>query len=200
MKKNLKKKIILLSGAIVVLLAGLVATTLAWLTDTKTSSINFVMGDVNYECQFNINSDSIVVPGQPLFNADAITITNKSTVATNVRVKIAVTEKDKTDLITDIVEITFDENSDWVNDGDYWYYKGKPTSLTDDSANISAVTDPSVGDVLNFNVNMTFDGSKVGNDYSGKSYTITIVVEGKQAEYVLWENMANIDFTTGLAK
>lgn len=202
MKISLNKKIIILGAVVLLLLVGLVGTTLAWLTDTKEANINFVMGDVNYECSFNIADNQVVVPGQPLINDGEIKIVNKSTVPTNVRVKILVTEKDQTDELNDIVTISFLGNSNWVKDDTdgYWYYKGKPTDLTDRSADVSVASDKTNGDELIFNANISFDGAKVGNSYSGKTYTIKVIIEGKQAEYVLWENMANIDFSTGLSK
>lgn len=196
MKLTMKKKIILLSTLIVLLLTGLVATTVAWLTDTASSTTTFVMGDVSYECEFNIDSERTVVPGEPLFSSDAITITNKSTVKTNLRAKISITDgiNDGTDLVSIVL------NGDWKIETDgYWYYLGKPTDLSDRSADIKAVTN-TTGENIPFDINMSFDGSAVGNSYSGTTFTVTITLEGKQAEYVLWESMVDIDFTTGLGK
>lgn len=196
MKISLKKKIILLSTLIVLLLTGLVATTVAWLTDTASSTTSFVMGDVSYECKFNIDSERLVVPGEPLFSSDAITITNKSTVKTNLRAKISITDGTKDGI--DLVSISLNENWKIGTDG-YWYYLGKPTTLSDRTADIAAITN-TTGVEIPFDISMSFDGNEVGNDYSGKTFTITITLEGKQAEYVLWENMVDIDFTTGLGK
>lgn len=196
MKLTLKKKIILLSSVIVLLLTALVATTVAWLTDTKSSTTNFVMGDVSYDCAFSLNTQSIVVPGEPLFSSSAVVITNKSTVKTNLRAMISITS-DGLDA-SNLVSISL--NGNWVKDVDgYWYYISKPTTLTDRSADIDAVTGDT-GVTIPFDISMSFDGSLVGKSHSGKTYTVTITIEGKQAEYVLWENMANIDFETGLTK
>ena len=58
-----------------------------------------------------------------------------------------------------------------------------------------ANTNPSSFPFSEFKLN----GYTVGNEHSGKTVTITITFYAKQAEYVTWDELGTVNFTTGLA-
>ncbi len=197
MKKKLTIVLVLLA---VVLLAGIVGTTYAWLTDQKAATNTYTIGDVTYDVTFGATSDGVVVPGQPLFDATGFVITNKSNVASNIRVKYSVSEVGVngavacgTNAATDVILLTL--ATGWVLDGEYVYYgtEAAPTIIpaaTNTTEGVALTADPLSG--------MAFNGAIVGNTFSGKVYTVAITVQAKQADYVTWADLASFSFETGL--
>lgn len=192
----MKKKLIVLSILLGVALIGLIGTTVAWLTSTGSETIDFTMGQVVYTIETQNTTIDTVVPGQNLFedNANSVIIKNKSNVTTQLRVKIDITTKNSSPDLSDFII----ELSGWKigNDG-YWYYGDTDG---DNSAVISVSTNLTEGIVVSFPLNLTLDGTKIGNSFAGHSYSITITFEAKQSEHVKWSDMGSIDFSTGLAK
>lgn len=200
--KKIKKSVYL----VIIMLLGVVGLTAyavtAWLTDTDTTGPStFTVGDVEYSWSGELVTSTHVVPGQELVDVnDADTdeegifqLTNASNVASELRVKItAVTNYPAAD--TDALGLlTLVLGSNWaLNSDGYYYYivTGSP-----DNPIIAAGAQ-----VLPVLISLKLDGSKVGNDYTGATFTLTLMFEAKQAAYVTWEQLgtANIDFSTGL--
>ena len=117
------------------------------------------------------------------------------------------------DEFLDIASVTFNTAIDanggaWLVDGAnkaLYYNKAlKPDEVT---GSIFAITDDPNGDYTIY-----FDGSKMGNDYTGMSFELKFTAEAIQTNNVgafdgstaesaaaFWANYSNVDFTTGLA-
>ncbi len=181
---------------VIILLLGVIGFTTyavtAWLTDTDTTGPStFTVGDVEYTWGGALTSSTAVVPGEELVTT-TFTLTNSSTVSSELRFKITAVV-DYPSANTDALDkLLITLGSNWVKDGDYYYYKvGDPADPV-----IVAGTQ-----VLNVITNLKLDGSKVGNAYTGATFSITLMFEAKQAQYVTWTQLgtAGINFSTGLA-
>lgn len=196
-----KKKIIFLSVGILFVVATLVVTIAAWLTDTdSTDETEFTIGDVTFVFEGSlIETNDPIVPGQQLVAEDGINgikLLNKSTVSTELRVLVTVTVDGIT--VTDLSSIFttgsigdgFSLASGWtLNEDGYWYY----------SVSGSSVITTSVKEIALLS-SLKLDGSKVGNDYATKLLTIQFTFQAKQAEYVTWAELGSIDFDLGIQK
>ncbi|MDD4212271.1 MAG: hypothetical protein PHY42_02600 [Bacilli bacterium] len=188
--KKIKKSIYL----VIIMLLGVVGLTTyavtAWLTDTDTSGPQtFTVGDVEFALSGAATTVTPVVPGQELV-ATKYTLTNASTVSTELRVKITiVTSYPSVDEdAKSLVLMTLGSNWGTETDG-YYYYSVSSNPI------IVAGTQ-----ALDFLTSLKLDGSKVGNPYTAATFTVTIMFEAKQADYVTWTELgsASIDFTTGI--
>jgi hypothetical protein len=188
--KKIKKSIYL----VIIMLLGVVGLTTyavtAWLTDTDTSGPQtFTVGDVEFALSGAATTVTPVVPGQELV-ATKYTLTNASTVSTELRVKITiVTSYPSADTdAKSLVLMTLGSN--WgAETGGYYYY-----SVSSDPIIVAGTQ------ALDFLTSLKLDGSKVGNPYTAATFTVTIMFEAKQADYVTWTELgtASIDFTTGI--
>ncbi|MFA6626947.1 MAG: hypothetical protein WCT17_00245 [Bacilli bacterium] len=190
--RKIKKSIYL----VIIMLLGVVGLTTyavsAWLTDTDTTGPHtFLVGDIEYTWSGAKVTDTYVVPGQELV-ATAFTLTNASNVDSELRVKVTLTTTYPPAATNAKSLVTMVLGSNWgteETDG-YYYYE--------------ASTDPVIAagtQALVFLSSLKIDGSKVGNDYTGATFTLTLMFEAKQADYVTWAELgtASIDFETGLA-
>ncbi len=133
-------------------------------------------------------SQDVWVPGP-------LTILNKSTILTNIRVRIAYTyitpggvsteEVYRPTQNTDFV-VDFDEPDDWQYDAatECWNYRYGGTSGT---IEVPAATDLINGDIITL-INTLGYSSALGpnNVYEDKPVTVTLKVEAKQAQYGTW--------------
>lgn len=182
-----KKVIFGLSLVLVALFAIIAGSTFAWLTDKgESDKITYNVGKVDYEITVTPAATNEVVPGDTL--TPTFTITNNSTVATNIRVKVEVTS---TPTLTN-TQLVVTQGEGWILEEDGYYYYGesstKPTSIAVGGVPVSPIG------------GLTLDGPSVGNSYSGTTITIKISWEVKQAAKVEWSQMGSIDFQTGLTK
>ena len=208
------RKIIFLSLGLLLIVTTLVISISAWLTDTdEIDGSTFTVGDVSYTLNGNFIPSAIVVPGQPLL-AEEFTLTNNSTVSSELRILVDYTfrKEDANNPGTWIdVEVSsglngllsisetpqesggFSLHIDWKENlegqpAGYWYYSpSSGTEIPAESQNIPILS------------NLMLDGSKVGNTYSKHRLYIKFTFQAKQKEYVTWENLGSIDFSTGLA-
>lgn len=191
-----KKKIIFLSVGILFVVATLVVAIAAWLTDTaSTDETEFTIGDVTFVFDGSlIETNDPIVPGQQLVTEGGIKLLNESTVSTELRVLVTVTVDGSP--VTDLSSIFttgsigdgFSLASGWTLNGDgYWYY----------SVSGSSVITTSVEEIALLS-SLKLDGSKVGNDYATKPLTIQFTFQAKQAEYVTWAELGEIDFDLGI--
>lgn len=197
MKLVFNKKVILLLGALLVVAASALGLLIrAWLTDEEATPDKVVtVGDVEFAWAGDINPvEDYVVPGQNLVTTP-FTLTNASTVATELRVKIEVVYGAGDTNGIDLVDITFGEALGWVyNETDgYHYYQGTNATLESGKYKIAAGTQ-----TLNFVSSIVLDGSQVGNDFTNTAFTFTFTFQAKQNDYIAWSEMGSIDFETGL--
>lgn len=189
----MKKKIIVLCGVMIFALLGFIGTTVAWLTSTGSDTQTVTVGEVEYTFDKDLTSAGTVVPGQPLISEE-LTFTNSSTVLSQLRFTITLTTTATEDKLTvsNLVFKDADGNTvatftNWVKDGDYYYYGGTDVEIDTDTS--PATT---------FLKYLCFDGETVGNKHAGQVVTITITFQAKQAEYVSWTDLATYSFETGL--
>ena len=179
-----KKVIFGLSLVLVALFAIIAGSTFAWLTDKGDSNtITYNVGKVDYEISLTTAVSGQVVPGDTL--TPTFTITNNSTVATNIRVKVEVTSTPE----LSNTQLVVTPGTGWILEGGYYYYGTSSTAPTSINAGVEPVSP--IGD-------LELDGPSVGNSYSGTTITIKITWEVKQAANVDWADMGSISFETGL--
>ena len=190
----MKKKIIVLCGVLIFALLGFIGTTVAWLTSTGTKETTVTVGEVSYTITGDFVATGIVVPGQPLLSS-TVTLTNNSTVKSQLRVLIDVKTEATENKLTE-KHLLLETTGNWGTPVDatidseavqYYYYKGEEGII-----DAGAVID-------SFLSSLKFDGTKVGNAHAGQEVTITITFQAKQAEYVSWNDLTSYSFKTGLA-
>lgn len=195
MKKG--KKIILLSGLLLILVSLTISFMAAWLTDTKeTEETTFTVGKVEFTWSGEM-INSPVVPGQNLVNT-SYTLTNSSNVKSELRVKITITSSLLETDATDYVILTL--GNGWIKDNDYWYYQGSDTEeiIEDDVTKYKIAPTLTSIEVVK---SIILDGTKVGNTFSETTFNVQLMFEAKQSDYVTWEQLgtANIDFSKGIS-
>lgn len=189
--RKIKKSVYL----VLIMLLGVIGLTTyavtAWLTDTDTSGPHtFTVGKVEYTWAGAAldTTTTPAVPGQELVATD-FTLTNASTVESELRFSLAITTNypaDATDALS-LVDVTLGAN--WVyNETDHYYYYVVSTDP------IIAAGTQSI-DVL---TSAIIDGALVGNVYATKTFTITMIFQAKQADYVAWADLGSISFSTGI--
>lgn len=196
MKKS--KLIVLIVSLVIVLTAATYGITSAWLTDTDNKSETFTMGDISYTLAGAlIANTNKIVPGQNLVGT-TFTVTNGSTVASQLRMQITYTTVSGGTATTGVIYtaaaggngiITDINTGNWVYGNDnYWYLGSKTNNIP---VNTTAYT---------MFTSLKYNGAIIGNDYAAASgLVITITFQAKQAEYVDWADMGSINFSTGLA-
>ena len=202
-----KKLIVFLSIALIIIFAAATGITYAWLTSTGNATIEYTVGDVSYTVTGNVQGNTTVVPGENLTNT--FTITNNSNVTTNLRVAISTTYNGwtigevgdaNTPNKTDQILVAVNE-SGWESveeNGVLYFYYGQKADTGEGQTgpeDLGANTNPSSFPFSEFRLN----GYTVGNEHSGKTVTITITFYAKQADYVTWDELGSVNFTTGLA-
>lgn len=150
------------------------------------------MGDVEFTWDGAVSQD-LVVPGENIVATD-YTLVNASTIRTELRFKIEIYSDYLDGDGSDYVILTIDDG--WVLETDgFYYYRGSDTVVDEDKYKILPETE-----TITVITGIELDGSKVGNDFSSSSFTITLVFEAKQSDYVDWDTLgqSNINFSTGL--
>lgn len=189
-----KKKFIAILALLFLAIAALTANLIvAWLTDTaQTGPTEFKLGHVKFTWDGAVRQD-LVVPGENIVATD-YTLVNASTIRTELRFKIEIYSEYLDDDGSDYVILTIDDG--WVLETDgFYYYRGSDTVVEEGKYKIRPETE-----TITVITGIELDGSKVGNDFSSSSFTITLVFEAKQSDYVDWNTLgqSNIDFSTGL--
>lgn len=190
-----KGKIIILSVLLLALVALTSTLIAAWLTDTKTTPpTEFTVGDVKFQWVSPTWATGPIVPGQDLIpdsgtpDMNRLYLTNTSTVKTQLRVKVtAIVTLSGQSTGTDAIDLLYNFSlmDGWTfnQSENTWYYN-------------SVINPQTSVDVIN---TLVLDGAKVGNTYSQATLKVSFLFEAKQAEYVTWEQLGQIDFETGLA-
>lgn len=182
-----KGKIIILLGALLLVVAsGLGLAIRAWLTDEKeTGPKEITVGDVKFIWVGDIVNTGVIVPGQELVTTE-FKLANQSNVSTQLRVRIEVTYGQTSTDGFDLVDFVF--SGTWTKVGDYYYYNDR-----------SGVISPETEEVL-FISSIKLNGGKVGNTFANEKFNFKFTFQAKQSDYVNWDDMGSIDFTTGLNK
>jgi hypothetical protein len=200
-----KKLIVVLMISLIALIGASVGVTYAWLTSTGNKTIEYTVGDVSYTITGKVDASTIIVPGQNL--TSSFEIKNNSNVYTNLRVSVSTSMQGwtigkagtaQTPNTTDHILVAANaEGWELVTENNvmYFYYGQKEDSVAkiEDLAPYKA---PPTFPFSEFKLN----GYKVGNEYSGKTITITITFYAKQADYVTWDELGSFSFETGLPK
>jgi hypothetical protein len=190
-----KKYIILIIIALIFVVAVTTSVIRAWLTDTKkTSDSVFTIGDITYEWDGEQETGKIV-PGQNLIKT-VYTLTNSSTIYSELRVKIEVTSAYLDGDAISYVQIQMDTG--WVLEDGHWYYRGAETVQVTEG-DITKYNIQPLNQVIKTINSISLDGSKVGNDFSGSTFTLIFTFQAKQSDYVTWSDLGQLNFETGLA-
>lgn len=153
------------------------------------------VGDLRYTVAGSFDDTiTVFVPGQELLESD-ITITNNSPIPSQLRVKITytkITNPSGTPVIesvdyqagvNDHLSVTM--NALFVAVDGYFYYDGTSGLLPNSGALTSLIT------------SISYNGNLAGIDYANEAVTVTITIEGKQADHVSWSELVSYDFSTG---
>lgn len=166
----MKKRNLMLGSAIMLAVLLVVGGTLAWFTaETQPINNEFTAGTVEIELIDVFDGAPNVNPGDCY--TKEVAVKNTGTKRAMVRVKESTAITGYTgDGPTDISIVKFELNEDWVYDAatNYFYY----TKVLEPGA-----TTPSI---LKDN-QICFDGPKMGNDYQGSVFTITVEADAIQA-------------------
>lgn len=202
MSKN--KKRIVLSSLILVMVVALVFVARsvgAWLTDQQeTDKVTLQVGNVEYNLTgtSNLFVTSPVVPGQNLVEDNELKITNQSNVDSQIRFKFTATY-DNTgmdssftgDAVADeLLLTTFDpvwQLGTTAGLEGYYYLNGEDGVILANTTVANAIL-----------TSLILDGSKVGNQFAGKEFTIKFTFQAKQADHLTWQDAGSIDFITGI--
>lgn len=175
----MNKKIILgLSLVLVALFAIIAGSTFAWLTDKgESDTITYTVGEVDYEITITSSITNPVVPGDSI--APTFNIENKSNVATNLRIKMTISNDSGMTIGTeDTNQLIVTLGTNWVESDGYYYYKN--TDKTEGSISTTdVITSPIASLIIN--------GELVDNDYATETINIQILWEVKQAAHVDWD-------------
>ena len=200
-----KKLIVVLMICLIALLGASVGVTYAWLTSTGSKTIEYTVGDVSYTITGKVDASTVIVPGQNL--TSSFEIKNDSNVYTNLRVSVSTSMQGwtigeagtaETPNTTDHILVAVNsEGWELVTENNvmYFYYGQKEDTEGElGKEDLAPSTAPDAFPFSEFKLN----GYKVGNEYSGKTITITITFYAKQADYVTWEALGSFSFETGL--
>lgn len=172
--------------------ATLIVVVFALFIDTeKTPKITLKSGKVVYSLKGSTGS-GYVVPGQNLID-EAFTLTNESTIDSQLRFKILIVLNNETLELTDEriindIEASIGSDFELISTDGYYYFGG-----------IEGVVSKTKTTPITIVSEVILDGAFVKNEYADKNVKISFVFEAKQADHVTWEVLGteDIDFSTG---
>ena len=194
----MKKRITCLALCILLLLG--VASyngTRAWFATGTTKHQYLTSGKINYLLSGNLISvnEEVVLPGTELIEND-LTIENFSNIRTQLRISIRYDYYDSNGILhsdimydsnnsSSVLEVTMDEI--WIkgNSDDYYYYNGE-------SGVLNARSSSNDENVLSLISSLKYKGASTKIQNSGKTVSVTILIEGKQADYVTWQQLGEL--------
>lgn len=171
------KKTLLISLLVFSLIALLVVGgTMAWFTDKKELDNKFTAGTVKIEVnEHGFNDIENWNPGDTTNKKVSV----KSTGSKKTYVRVLLTpEWVDSNLSVENVELILADNTDWVFDNGYYYYKhilekGEVTSLLLEKVHLI--------------------GSETGNDYQGATLRINVAAEAVQASHEAYKDAWKIN-------
>jgi len=206
MKKKVFTLIIILTAAIAVIAFK---PSYAWVSENFNKSQKVDVGKLDYGFSGSIiQSQNIVTPELNLIDG-TLTAMNKSTITTNIRVKIVYTYYDAGILVDNTkiydnspnqdLQVDFSTaNGTWdyipvsVSDpsSGCWLYKPNGASL-DSPYKIPVSTDLNNGDSIPLIDFLGYSGINVNptDGYEGQHVTIKVTIDAKQADYAEWKTI-----------
>ena len=167
----------------------LVGVTIAYFTSTSTLENEFKSGKYKTVTEENFTSPTNWKPGDT--TPKTITTTNQGTLPVRVRVKLeeSWTSENNNDLLLKynnerVSIINFDNQDDWIKDGDYYYYIGDLAPGDSTSSLIQSVTyNPNTPSDINCTSNNgVYNCQSSGDGYDGGTYTLNITIETVQSD------------------
>ncbi|WP_026896143.1 TasA family protein [Clostridiisalibacter paucivorans] len=170
----MKKRLMVILSTVALLSLLVVGGTMAWFTSNPEPVVNaFTAGTVEIEVNEHGFSDITNWNPGDTTNKDVSVISNGSK-KSYVRVSLTPEwHKEGYDLSSGNVDLILANNSDWVKQGDYYYYKhilneGEETSLLLDE--------------------VEFIGAETSNDYQGAVLKISVKAEAVQASHEAYKD------------
>ena len=197
----LKKK-----GLLLIFLSTLVifltTMTYAWISYFNTNKdVILEVGNILYEVDTNLDTSKAYYPGDDLGN---INIINKSTIDTQVRVKIEY-------LINDVLFdyqndtdslILFNLNANLkYNETDKYFYYNELEEVDENTIytfEIPSVDDTTNGVLLNIIDSIILNGERMDNGFKNASISIKIYFQIKQKDHLEWIDCDTLNFETGV--
>ncbi len=194
MKKN--KVLLISSVSLIIVVIGLVVSiTFGWLSIFNSNTGGTVsVGSLTYEKAGDFITDSqVIYPGMELLDTD-FTLTNNSTITSQLRIRIDYTKVTNpgtiqvdtvsyTDAVDEHLAVVF--GTSFTYDNNYWYYDGLSGVVPAESGLMSLIT------------SISYNGTYAGLDYSGQTVDISVTIEVKQSDNVTWSELTAYDFQTG---
>lgn len=171
------RKLLLSLSLLMLVITGIFVYALLTDKDTK-GSIKYQIGDLEYVVEGDI-LDNYIYPGINLVT-ESYTLTNNSTIATELRIKLRFylgdTWYNLEDFLIFIEEDGFDfNNENWTASGGYLYFN---ETLTGEE-NITLFT------------KLILDGHVVKNQFESKDFKIELTIHAKQKDNVDWESLGS---------
>ena len=188
-----------------ILIISFVTITYAWFVQVKrTGAVYFKTGEVLYVItddtfKNKLIDDEIIVPGQDLVKSDPVYILNESTLSSNLRIKGYVTINGIKYNLNNIDndEIIEKLDSMWIYDeASECFYPYE----NDEEKIFSAVLISQTGKtdtVINLIESLKLNGNIIGNSVSSKNVSITLIFQGKQANYASWSDLGELTINLG---
>lgn len=171
--------------------------TRAWFATGTTKHQYLTSGKINYLLSGNLVSvnDEVVLPGTELVENE-LRIENFSNVRTQLRISLRYNFYDSNGIFhrdvmydssnsSSVLEVTMDEK--WIKgtSDNYYYYNGE-------SGVLNERTTSNDENVLNLISSLKYKGASTTIQNSGKTVGVTILIEGKQADYVTWQQLVEL--------
>lgn len=169
------KKKLMIGLSVVALVALLAVGTWAWFTaETDPVTNMFKAGTVKISIENTYENVTNWNPGDE--EEGTITVTNDGTKCAYVRVKLDA-GWDGANLAADNVGLALNDE-DWVEAGEYYYYKDKLESGETTESLLSAVT---------------LLGEDTGNEYQGATFTVEVEAEAVQCTNDAYKDVWNLE-------
>lgn len=223
----MKKRIIcvILSLAAVFSLVGFHATE-TWFGSGENKSMQLSSGNLDFTVEGDLklkDENALVLPGEELELAQAIVITNLSTIDTELRVRVECTYEGSTESFK-WIEFVNDNNSKWVvdpDDGCIYYTPGpngnrripgieipETTTVVETTTDGGAVVEDEATETTTETTSRVYADNEIplggiikisGDvpiDLQGKALKLNFVIEAKQADFVEWSHFTSVEETT----
>ena len=220
----MKKRILcaILSLAAVFSLIGFNATQ-AWFSEGENKSMELKSGNLDFTATGNVSLEDEnidILPGATLNLAEAIVITNNSSIDTELRILVdcsyeAEEGEEALEWDSSWIEFVFDGNeSDWVQEGEFIYYRpdgnGRipaveiaetTTQVTETTTVETTTVETTTAETTTTRVyaanEIPFAGKiKISKDvppeFNNKTVNFNFTIQARQADFMEWENFTSV--------
>ncbi len=196
----MKKRLLILVLTISVLtLCIFTQGTFAWFTDAAAYQKTFQIGDIKYIYSGGLitsGENEIVVPGQPLISGSSLSLTNQSSIDTNLRLQIRFSYEDQLthetvneiysggagSAMDEFMEVLLVAGWEYRSADQCWHFKHNSSFVIPAATTID-------GDIFSIIDSIAFNGDLVDMSLSGAIFNIKLIFQAKQAELVDWETI-----------